>query len=94
MLQEAVIYYLITINILTFLLYWIDKRKAIKNKRRISEKRLHTFELLGGTLGAFAAQRLVRHKNKKVSFLIVFYLIVVMQVSVVYLFLHPGLVGL
>lgn len=59
------IYYLGGINILTFFIYALDKRKAIKNKRRISERSLFIMAILGGSLGAVLAMYTVRHKTKK-----------------------------
>lgn len=59
------IYYLVVINILTFFIYALDKRKAIKNKRRISERSLFIMAILGGSLGAVLAMYTVRHKMKK-----------------------------
>lgn len=60
-----------------FLLYAIDKRRAqAKGAERIPEAGLHALELLGGWPGAFAAQRLLRHKNAKLTYQVVFWLIV------------------
>jgi len=46
----------------------IDKRKAVKNKWRISERTLIFFTLVGGGIGAFLGMRLVRHKTKRWKF--------------------------
>ncbi|MGF0040332.1 DUF1294 domain-containing protein [Peptoniphilaceae bacterium SGI.131] len=59
------IYYLVVINILTFFIYALDKRKAIKNKRRISERSLFIMAILGGSFGAVLAMYTVRHKTQK-----------------------------
>ena len=61
----------------TFLLYADDKSRAQHRKWRIPEKTLHFCELTGGWIGAFIAQRKLRHKNKKESYQIVFWLIVI-----------------
>ena len=66
---------------ITFIAYVVDKRAARAGKPRISEMTLHLLELGGGWPGAFFAQRLVRHKNSKVSFQIVFWLIVAVHVT-------------
>lgn len=44
------ILYLIFINIALFCLMYIDKRKAIKNEFRISEKTLLTLAFMGGSI--------------------------------------------
>ena len=56
------------LNIMTFCLYWWDKQAARGNQWRISEARLLQFALFGGSLGAVAAQRLLRHKTRKEPF--------------------------
>ena len=40
-MTEALLYYLIVINVVTFLVYGIDKWKAKKGSWRISEATLH-----------------------------------------------------
>lgn len=62
---------LLTLNILTFILFGVDKQLALKNKRRIRENTLHTFSFLGGFVGAFWAMFIFRHKIKKLSFILV-----------------------
>jgi len=61
---------------LTFAVYAWDKQRAALSEWRIPETTLHLMELVGGWPGALLAQRLLRHKNRKVSFQIIFWLIV------------------
>lgn len=61
---------------LTYGLYSSDKQLAKTKARRISEGTLHFFEMLGGWPGAFLAQRRLRHKSSKESYLFGFVLIV------------------
>ena len=68
-------------SVITFIAYVLDKRAAIKGRPRTPESTLHIFELLGGWPGAFAAQRFVRHKNAKLSFQILYWLIVALHVA-------------
>lgn len=58
------VYYAAVINLVTFVLYAADKRKAVKGKWRISEKTLLTLSVLGGGIGGLAAMELIRHKTK------------------------------
>ena len=62
--------YLIIINIINFILFGIDKRKAKKNKWRIPESTLLGLSFLGGALGALIGMRFFRHKTKKKKFTI------------------------
>ena len=46
-------------SVITALVYVVDKRKAVQGRERISERTLHSFELLGGWPGALLAQQLL-----------------------------------
>ncbi len=72
-------YYYLIISMITFLLFYIDKRKAIKQQYRISEKTLFLFILIGGCIGALYGMKLFRHKTKHINFYIL---------SILSLFLH------
>ena len=63
-------YYLIIINIITFIIYGIDKYKSIKHKYRISEKTLIILSILGGPFGAFFGMIIFHHKTQKKKFII------------------------
>lgn len=76
-------YYLIAINILTFLVFGYDKWMATGHAWRTPEKVLWILSLLGGSLGAIAGMKTFRHKTRKVSFQFVFILIMVIQALVV-----------
>jgi uncharacterized membrane protein YsdA (DUF1294 family)/cold shock CspA family protein len=71
----AILVYVVA-SLLTYYFYWDDKRRAKRNEWRIPEANLHLWALVGGWPGAFIAQQQFRHKTKKVSFLIVFWLVV------------------
>jgi len=83
-LQRFLLYFLVVINLITFLVYFVDKQRARQNVRRVPEKYLHLLELFGGTPAAFVAHRWLRHKNKKLSYQLVFYTIVSVQVILFY----------
>ena len=55
-------------NLVTFFSYWLDKYAAQQSPWRTPEKTLHLFSLLGGWLGAWFAQQLLRQKSSKPSF--------------------------
>ncbi|CAN7431004.1 DUF1294 domain-containing protein [Pararhizobium sp. LjRoot235] len=56
------------LNIMTFCVFWWDKIAASGGKRRVSENDLLSLALFGGSLGGWAAQRLLRHKTRKEPF--------------------------
>ena len=57
--------WLIIINIITFAVFGIDKKKAIDGKFRISELTLFVLSLLGGSLGGLIAMHAFHHKTRK-----------------------------
>ena len=57
--------WLIIINIITFAVFGIDKKKAIDGKFRISELTLFVLSLLGGSLGGLIAMHKFHHKTRK-----------------------------
>ncbi|GAB6140780.1 hypothetical protein JCM14076_15090 [Methylosoma difficile] len=62
-------------SVLCFFFYFLDKQNAETGGFRTPESSLHLLELLGGWPGGLLAQRLLRHKNRKTSYQIVFWLI-------------------
>ena len=52
MIANALLYYLIVINIVTFQVYGIDKWKAKQGSWRISEATLLILAVIGGSIGA------------------------------------------
>jgi len=69
----------VVMSLLALFLYWRDKRQARAGGWRTPEKVLHGVELLGGWPGALIAQQVWRHKTRKVSFQLVFWLIVLLH---------------
>ena len=63
-------------SLLTYILYADDKSRAKRKQWRIPEQTLHLFELAGGWIGGFLAQRTLRHKNRKVTYQLSFWTIV------------------
>ena len=69
--------YLIIVNILAFSLCFIDKRKAIKQKYRISEDTLLFISLIGGCFGLVLSMNIYHHKTKKLKFKLVYLLCII-----------------
>lgn len=66
--MRYVMYYLITINIIAWNTYGLDKWKAKTGKWRIPERTLLFLALIGGSAGALAGMFLFHHKTKKPKF--------------------------
>lgn len=62
-----------------FLAYALDKSAARSDRWRTKESTLHLFALVGGWPGALAAQRLLRHKSRKLSFQVLFWATVLLN---------------
>ena len=67
-MQETIVYYLIIINIVTFLVYGIDKWKARKTMWRIREASLLMLAVLGGSIGAWLGMKVWHHKTMHKKF--------------------------
>ncbi len=67
-MTTALLIIFLLLNIVTFCLFWWDKDAARNGGWRVSEASLLQFAFFGGSLGAVAAQRLLRHKTRKEPF--------------------------
>ena len=77
---QNILIYLVIINILGFFIMWIDKRKAVKGRWRISEKTLFIITALGGGIGTTAGMYIFRHKTQKLNFVIGFPFITILEI--------------
>ena len=78
--------YLLAVNLIAFILMWRDKRLAKKeNARRIPEKTLFLWALLGGSVGAIAGMYRFRHKTKHWYFVVGMPAILILQIALVIL---------
>lgn len=75
--------YFIIINIVSFALYGLDKRKAIRKKWRISERNLFGIAVFGGALGALFAMVFFRHKTQHILFKVGVPAVLIVQVLLI-----------
>ena len=68
MIANALLYYLIVINVVTFLVYGIDKVKAKRGYWRISEVTLLMLAVIGGSIGALLGMKVWHHKTMHKKF--------------------------
>jgi len=86
-MQKLFFYYFFILNFATFILYAFDKYKAKTDRtRRISEKKLHLFCLVGGFVGAGLSMVVFRHKISKKSFMLRYYGIVFIWIGAIYFY--------
>jgi uncharacterized membrane protein YsdA (DUF1294 family) len=58
-------------SLVAFAAYGLDKRAAVRGRRRIREATLHAIELAGGFPGALLGQQVFRHKRAKAGYMVV-----------------------
>jgi uncharacterized membrane protein YsdA (DUF1294 family)/cold shock CspA family protein len=66
----------VALSLLAALAYTWDKHRARTGGWRTAESTLHLLAFAGGWPGAYLAQHSLRHKTAKLSFLVIFWLIV------------------
>ncbi len=67
------------VNVVTFCAFGIDKWKAGRGRRRISEARLLGLAFATGLLGAWIGIKAFRHKTRKTSFRIKLWVVTVLN---------------
>ena len=78
-------------SLLTFILYWSDKRAAENGTQRTPESTLQLLSLVGGWPGGLFAQRIFRHKSTKKSFQFVYWAIVFINIAALFVAIsHSG----
>ena len=68
MIANALLYNMIVINVVTFLVYGIDKVKAKRGYWRISEVTLLMLAVIGGSIGALLGMKVWHHKTMHKKF--------------------------
>lgn len=72
------------ISVMTYVLYLIDKRAALRGGFRIPETSLLVAAMLGGWPGALLARPLLRHKTRKTRFISLFWASIVVYFFALY----------
>lgn len=71
----------VLVNLLTFVLYGVDKLRAKQADRRIPERTLLLLPYLGGSVGALLGMWIFRHKTKHLKFRILVPLALLLQIA-------------
>ena len=86
--MSALLLLLAVLNAVSFAMFGIDKRRARRGQRRISERALLLSGLVSGTIGAWAGVFAFRHKTRKPSFLLPLAAASLIDLAVVWLLLR------
>ena len=62
--------YLAVINLFAIIITVADKRRAARHKWRVSESALLIVSALGGAVGMYITMLLIRHKTRKLKFML------------------------
>ncbi|MBN1469769.1 MAG: DUF1294 domain-containing protein [Fusobacteriaceae bacterium] len=74
------IYYLLAVNIYSFIVMGLDKWKAKNKAYRVSENTLLLNAILGGAFGSILGMYIFHHKTKKKKFFIGIPIIIILQI--------------
>lgn len=88
LMKQILLYYLPGVNLLAFALSGLDKRAAVKGRRRVPEARLLFLAAAGGGIGLFLSMEFFRHKTQKSLFRIGVPLILLIQILLFATFLY------
>ena len=83
--METVAYFLVGINILTFIVYGIDKWRVVHNRWRIPEATLLGLAIIGGSIGALLGMKVWHHKTKHKKFVLGLPAILTIQLVIIML---------
>lgn len=75
------------LSVIAWFVYAVDKKKAQTGQWRTPERTLQFLAMLGGWPGAWLAQRILRHKSRKISFQLLFGLMVILNLAALTYFL-------
>lgn len=79
-LQLFLLFFFTAVNLSAFILFFIDKRRAIRDRWRISERTLLFMAFCGGSAGALLAMYLFHHKTRKAKFFVTVPLLLLLQI--------------
>lgn len=84
----AYLFAVVLMSFITMIIYGADKRRAVKEKRRIPEKALFGMSFFGGALGSLFGMTLFSHKTKHIYFWILNSLFLLLQIIVLVLLIY------
>ena len=80
-MNSILLFFILGINVITFMVYGIDKLKAKKGKWRIPEATLLLLAIVGGSIGAWCGMKVWHHKTLHKKFRYGIPLILIVQIG-------------
>lgn len=90
--MKLLILLMVVWNFIAFCMMGIDKKRAISDKERISEKTLLTSSFIMGAVGISAGALVFHHKTRKVKFKILLPLAFLVNCLVIYALIYFNIV--
>ena len=91
MQHRILLFYLAVVNILTIIVFGVDKMNAKSNRQRVRIVTLLGLAFIGGSVGALIGMYGFHHKTKKAYFTVGVPLILLMQVVVLFYVMNMGM---
>ena len=89
--MKYLLLYLLIVNFFSAILTVVDKKRAEKNKWRISENSLIFSVVLGGAVAEYITMKVIHHKTLHKQFMTGLPVIIVFQfILIIYIFLKIG----
>ena len=73
--------YLVIINLIAFLTFGADKRRARRDRQRVRESTLFLLAAIGGSIGALLGMYVFRHKTRHWYFCVGIPAILILQIA-------------
>lgn len=80
--------YLAVVNLVTLVMMYADKQRAVRRDRRIPERSLYLAAFLGGGVGSLLGMALFRHKTRKRAFRLGMPAILIAEAALMYYLLR------
>lgn len=80
--------YLVIINVVTFLAFGVDKRRAVRGRRRVRIVALLGLAFAGGSAGGLLGMHVFRHKLRKDYFALGLPLMLLMHITVIFYWMN------
>ncbi len=91
-MNRIILLYLIAVNLLTFIVFGVDKWKAVHGKWRIRVSTLLGLSAIGGAAGGLLAMYVFRNKTQKVLFKIGLPAMLLVQTGLLCYLLGAGMI--
>lgn len=85
MVQKGIIIYVIIMSIISFCQMGMDKKRAMKQRWRITERTLFLTAGIGGSFGCFLGMYVFHHKTKHMRFVLGIPALMLIHIFLLYL---------